>query len=100
MAKFVLDKPNLVYLVENTFGDELVKASKLGFEVVRKEQAYPVSKYFDVGAFIYLAKIIEWEFTGFSVEKHFEKLLQLNELVEKEGYFESTEHRYLMVLRK
>ncbi len=100
LAKFVLSKPDLVYATENEYHSELVKAKKLGFEIIRSEQAFPVTKYLDVGAFVYLAKIIEWEFTGFSVEKHFDKLLELQHLIERDGYFETTEHRYLMVLLK
>ncbi len=100
LAKFVLSKPDLVYATENEYHSELVKAKKLGFEIIRSEQAFPVTKYLDVGAFVYLAKIIEWEFTGFSVEKHFDKLLELQHLIECDGYFKTTEHRYLMVLLK
>ncbi len=100
LARFVLNKPDLVYVTENEFHSELLKANHLGFEIIRSEQAYPVTKYFDVGAFVYLAKIIEWEFVGFSVERHFDKLLQLHNRIECDGCFKTLEHRYLNVLRK
>ena len=85
---------------ENAFHKEVENAEKLGFEILECQQAYPVTKYFDVGAFVYLAKIIEWEFPQFSVEKCFNRLLMLHATIDEKGYFESVEHRYILILRK
>lgn len=100
ISRFVLDAPHLEFETENEFDNVLQQAKTLGFDAIKSLQAQPVSKYYDVGAFVYLAKIIEWEFPDFSVEKCFDRLLELNALVEKKGYFESVEDRYIMVLRK
>lgn len=100
LARFVLNNPGLKYEVENEFHHEVENAKKLGFEIIQSMQSYPITKYFDVGAFVYLAKIIEWEFPEFSVERCFERLLDLHAEIEEKGYFKSIEHRYILVLRK
>jgi hypothetical protein len=53
-----------------------------------------------VGAFVWFAHIIEWEFPGFSVEKCFDKLLYMQRDVELIGKIEGTIHRFLLVARK
>jgi hypothetical protein len=47
-----------------------------------------------------MAKIIEWEFPGFSVDTCFDRLLELQETVERQGYITAVEHRYLLAARK
>ena len=71
-----------------------------GFKILRAEQAYRPIKFYDVGAFVWFARIIEWEFPGFSVEKCFPRLLKLQQAVQKDGVLEGTAHRYLIVAEK
>lgn len=71
-----------------------------GFEIIRAEEAYRPIKFYDVGAFVWFAHIIEWEFPGFSVEKCFDKLLKMQEIIDRDGFVEGTIHRYLIVAKK
>jgi SAM-dependent methyltransferase len=71
-----------------------------GFQILNAEEAYRPIKFYDVGAFVWFARIIEWEFPDFSVDKCFERLLNMQELIEKEGKIEGTIHRYLLAARK
>lgn len=71
-----------------------------GFEIVRAEEAYRPIKFYDVGAFVWFAHIIEWEFLNFSVDKCFEQLLKMQEMIDKAGKIEGTIHRYLIVAKK
>jgi len=73
---------------------------KAGFTVERSEEAFRPIKFYDVGAFVWFAHIIEWEFPGFSVEKCFDRLLAMQEEIDKNGFVEGTIHRYLIVARK
>ena len=47
-----------------------------------------------------IAHIIEWEFSGFSVEKCMDGLLRMQEVIDKTGAVEGTIHRYLIVAKK
>ena len=71
-----------------------------GFHIIRGEEAYRPIKFYDNGAFVWFAHIIEWEFPGFSVDKCFERLLKMQEIVEEKGEVEGTIHRYLIVAKK
>lgn len=71
-----------------------------GFQIVRAEEAYRPIYFFDVGAFVWFARIIAWEFPGFSVSRCFEHLLAMQKILEKTGRIEGTIHRFLMVARR
>lgn len=71
-----------------------------GFHIVQAEEAYRPIKFYDVGAFVWFAHVIEWEFPDFSVDNCIEHLLKMQEMIEKKGKIEGTIHRYLIVARK
>ena len=71
-----------------------------GFEILRAEEAFGPICFYDVGAFVWFARIIEWEFPGFSVDRCFDRLLQLQKTVEQGGRIAGTTHRYLIAARK
>ena len=71
-----------------------------GFHIIKAEEAYRPIKFYDVGAFVWFARILEWEFPDFSVDKCFENLFKMQEVIDKEGKIEGTIHRYLIVAKK
>lgn len=73
---------------------------KAGFHIIEGNEAYRPIKFYDVGAFIWFAHIIEWEFPGFSVDKCFEALLEMQKKIDEAGEIEGTIHRYLIVAKK
>lgn len=85
---------------KNPFNKMIQTAQDLEFELLEQDTSLLPQRYLDVGAFVYFAKIISWEFPGFSVNQHYKYLCDLQELININGYFESTEHRYLLVLKK
>lgn len=79
--------------------NELPKFQKTGFRVTYGDQAYPIGRFYDVGAICFHAKIIEWEFPGFSVDGCFDRLLRLQEEIEARGFVENQEHRFLLIAK-
>ena len=71
-----------------------------GFEIVRAEEHFGQIRFYDVGAFVWFARIIEWEFPGFSVDSCFDRLLRMQAQLEKKGSIDGTTHRYLIIARK
>lgn len=71
-----------------------------GFELLRAEEALRPIRFYDVGAFVWFARIIQWEFPDFSVDKCFDRLLQMQKTLEKQSCIEGTIHRLLMVAKK
>ncbi|MBA4689171.1 MAG: SAM-dependent methyltransferase [Candidatus Galacturonibacter soehngenii] len=71
-----------------------------GFHIIKAEEVFRPIRFYDVGAFVWFAHIIEWEFPGFSVENCFSQLLEMQKMIDETGKIEGTIHRYLIVARK
>ncbi|MFJ7973545.1 class I SAM-dependent methyltransferase [Psychrobacillus sp. NPDC096389] len=78
---------------------EREKFSNEGFTVLYENEYLPYIRFFDIGAIVYYAKIIDWEFPGFSVDNCFDRLCELQKVLMKQGYIESFEHRFILIAR-
>lgn len=76
------------------------KFEKSGFAIIDAQEVFRSIKFFDVGALVWFARIIQWEFPGFSVWGSLEKLFKLQELLENDGVIEGRTHRFLLVAKK
>ena len=66
---------------------------------MNKNKYFPYLHFYDVGAIVYLAKIIEWEFPGFSVDTCFDALCKMHEELKRKPYIESYGHRFIIAAR-
>ena len=73
---------------------------KEGFSIIRGEEAYRTIKFYDIGALVWFARIIEWEFQGFSVDNNFDRLIEAQRILDCTGSIDGTIHRYLIVAQK
>lgn len=71
-----------------------------GFEILEAEECFRPIKFYDVGALVWFARIIEWEFPNFSVDACQERLLNAQRILEQYGCIEGSIHRFLLVARK
>lgn len=71
-----------------------------GFRILRAEEAYRPILFYNVGAFVWFARIIQWEFPDFSVDRCFQELLAMQEELERTGEIRGTIHRYLIAAGK
>nr|WP_325212581.1 methyltransferase domain-containing protein [uncultured Oscillibacter sp.] len=71
-----------------------------GFQILRGEEAYRPILFYDVGAFVWFARVIEWEFPGFSVDRCFDRLCAMQESMDRDGQVRGTIHRYLILAKK
>ena len=80
-----------------------VAASKFrdaGFEILEGQECFRPIRFFDVGALVWFVRIIQWEFPGFSVDTHLERLLNAQRILERDGCIEGRIHRFLLVAQK
>ncbi|NCD05800.1 MAG: class I SAM-dependent methyltransferase [Spirochaetia bacterium] len=84
---------------ENNLLEILSKFKAQGFQIIQENEIMNPVKFFDTGAFVYFAKIIEWEFPDFSVSTHTQELLNIEKEIQEKGYLLGTEHRYLLVAK-
>lgn len=71
-----------------------------GFEILEQDEVFRPIRFYDVGALVWFAKIIEWEFKGFSVKSHLDNLYRAQEILEEKGFIEGTIHRFYIVAKK
>ncbi|MBR6800388.1 MAG: methyltransferase domain-containing protein [Eubacteriaceae bacterium] len=71
-----------------------------GFVILESGENFLPIEFYDTGALIWFAKIIEWEFPGFSVEKYFENVLSAEEIIRNTGKVSGKIHRYMIVAQK
>jgi len=76
------------------------KLEESGFEILRKGEVFCPIRFYDIGALVWFARIIEWEFPGFSVEGCLDRLFEAQKILEDRGYVEGRAHRFLVVARK
>ena len=71
-----------------------------GFAVLRGEECFRPIRFFDVGALVWFARIIQWEFPDFSVDTHLENLLNAQRILEENSSIDGSIHRFLLVAQK
>ena len=71
-----------------------------GFTILRQEESFQPMRFYDVGALVWFARIISWEFPDFAVETHLSNLLQAQSALEQNGYIQCRTHRILLVAQK
>ena len=95
----------LPHITELPFPDEYlsVREKELithGFDVLECGEVYRPIRFFDVGALVWFARIISWEFPGFSVESSLEQLYKSQQIIDAKGVIEGSIHRFYVVARK
>ena len=71
-----------------------------GFTVEVAQKAALTSIFMDIGAVVYYLKAIPWQVENFSPETHNDPLIQLHNIIERQGQFVSTAHRFLIIGHK
>lgn len=71
-----------------------------GFTTIEAQEAYGPIRFYDVGALVWFARVIPWEFPDFSVRDCAEQLYRAQEILKKQGVIEGRTHRFLLCVRK
>ena len=99
MLELLCGKPELPF-PEQDLDIASGKFRDAGFEILEAEECFRPIRFFDVGALVWFARIIEWEFPGFSVDSCLDRLLNAQRILERNGCIEGRIHRFLLVARK
>lgn len=74
--------------------------SQTGFEILDGQECFRPIRFYDVGALVWFARVIEWEFPGFSVNSGMDRLLHVQKVLDTEGFIGGRIHRFLLIVRK
>ncbi|WP_125703614.1 methyltransferase domain-containing protein [Lacticaseibacillus daqingensis] len=85
---------------DNTLIDACARLQQAGMRIEQQDAAFSKMSFFDVGAIVYYATVIPWEFPNFSVSECLPRLQQLGQLIETQGSISTFEDRFMIVARK
>ena len=67
-----------------------------GFEILEGQECFRPIRFYDVGALVWFARIIQWEFPDFSVDRCLDRLMQAQKILTEKGVIEGNVHRILL----
>ena len=85
---------------EQTLAAASRKFRQAGFDILEGRECFRPIRFFDVGALVWFARILPWEFPGFSVDACTDRLLEAQRILERDGCIEGRIHRFLLVAAK
>lgn len=100
LVEMLLPKYKDLPYAEHYLNIKQQEISEQGFEILESGETFQPIKFFDTGALVWFAKIIEWEFPNFSVESHLDNLYKVQEIIEANGAVEGRIHRFYIVGKK
>lgn len=68
-------------------------------EVVKQSEQFLRQRFYDVGALVYYLMAIPWQIPDFKVDKYREELYSIHLHIERQGYFEVTQHRFYLLAK-
>lgn len=79
---------------------ELEKFVKQGFTIAESDECFRPVIFYDVGALVWFARVIPWEFPEFSVEKSIDRLCMAQAILEKDSCIKGSIHRFMIIAVK
>ena len=76
------------------------KFKENGFSIVDGQEAFRPIRFWDVGALVWFAHVIEWEFPNFTVESCLPNLFTAQKILREKGVIEGRTHRFLLIAKK
>lgn len=72
----------------------------IGFKILEQKEDLVKTRFYDIGAIVYYLKAIPWQVPDFTIEKYFDKLVKIHNIIEKLGYIDFTCHRFFIISSK
>ena len=85
---------------ENDLSQQTALLANAGFSIIEQDEAVRPISFTDVGALVWFAKVIPWEFIDFSVEKCYDRLLAAEKVIRENGHIDGRIHRFYIAAQK
>lgn len=69
----------------------------VGLKILEQKEDLTKTRFYDVGAIVYYLKAVPWQVPDFTVEKYFDKLVEIHNIIERLGYIDFTCHRFFVM---
>ena len=100
LVEMLLPKYKNLPYAEHYLNIKQQEISEQGFEILESGETFQPIKFFDTGALVWFAKIIEWEFPNFSVKSQLDNLYRIQEIIEANRVVEGRIHKFFIVSKK
>jgi SAM-dependent methyltransferase len=67
-----------------------------GLHIVEQREEVFVTRFHDVSAIVYYLKAVPWEIPDFSVDRYFDKLVEIHALIQSDGYVDVPFHQFFI----
>lgn len=71
-----------------------------GFEVIEQNEAFSLTRFYDIGAVAYYFEHTPWQVEDFSIDKYNEQLFHIYKDIKSRGFIEMKLHRFFLVAKK
>ncbi|SHD75719.1 class I SAM-dependent methyltransferase [Schnuerera ultunensis] len=72
----------------------------VGLKIFEQKEDLVKTRFYDIGAIVYYLKAIPWQVPDFTIERYFDKLLEIYNQIERLGYIDFTCHRFFIIASK
>ena len=93
----ILQAPIQQAYLDWSLENAIKKLKDNGFDILETDEAFPTQRFFDVGALIYYLKAIPWQIEDFSVSAYRDQLFLVHQMIDKNGFIDVKQHRFLLV---
>lgn len=85
---------------DNNLPQVMTELREAGFKILKSDAAFVKMNFTDVGAIVYYATVIPWEFPDFDVKKVMPQLHQLQKIIDSQGGVTTFEDRFIALAKK
>ncbi|RXT57817.1 SAM-dependent methyltransferase [Lacticaseibacillus chiayiensis] len=85
---------------DNNLLQVITQLQSSGFRILKADASFVKMRFTDVGAIVYYATVIPWEFTNFDVNRAMPELHQLQDIIANVGDITTFEDRFIVVATK
>ncbi|MBN2535669.1 MAG: methyltransferase domain-containing protein [Spirochaetales bacterium] len=75
----------------------IISFNRSGMKIIDSDENIGKYRFYDIGAIMYYLKCIPWQIHDFGIEKYFERIKVLNEIITKNNYIDLIKHRFYLV---
>ena len=79
---------------------EIKELQDNGFEIIKKKEAFPITRFFDIGAIVFYFYAVPWELPDFSIDKYRDKLWEVHNVIDDNGYIDVISSRFFIKAKK
>ncbi|MBR3927590.1 MAG: class I SAM-dependent methyltransferase [Clostridia bacterium] len=100
LVKLLLSENAPVPFPQQTLEAAREKFERAGFIVEEAGEHFGSIRFYEIGALVWFARIIEWEFSGFSVDRNLAQIENAQRQIAENGSVSGRTHRFFMVCKK